>query len=756
MKTKLFFLILVSELLFDISIAQNLPDSSQSVALVNLFQKYPGNFASHWNNKTGTPDVITFSHPLAFAKDQKNSAANFLKEVSGILKQRASDDNLVFTENKIDDKGIGYFRFDQTYKEIPVIGGEYGITVLPNNCIQLALGSFIKNIIVNTSPSITPQQALQAALQNRPSNIFLKDSLLSSRLVVFPQDSVNYLSWELKIPTNNIADEWIYYVDALTGRIIDHNSLAYDGVQNNLFTVSRKTSYQHNLAYTKRVKSLTSVTGSANVYLSSPLDGGYVPVTLYNLDVSGYLEGTYAYIINDATYPGRAYSPQENFSYDPSVTQFDEANLYYQVDLFRSHYWNQMGFSGFQQITAYCHYPFSSGPNSNELNGIIYFSDDQGDATYRSFVQEAKFVYHEYTHAVEHYFVSFPYQQDQECCAIDEGNADYFASSYAATLIYYTSPTAIGHWSDYQHPEFWRDILNPRITTYAEYNDQTYWTNHHISPFKEPHYGGEFWSFCLWDLRNAFGNTTSDRDIYYALSPSLPTTSTFYQYEQAIITADINHFNGINAEETRHLFYLRGIGFDSLELSITGPGYLNSKQWGTYTANITGGSGSVTYQWYNSDDGGTTWYTDGTAQTQSLMMFNSDFIVRCDVHDTQTGENKSTNMTVHYGPPPPKIGTALNNKMPLIFRLEQNFPDPFNPSTIIHYEIPNDGLVTLKIYDELGREVKTLVNQYQNKGKYDINFNASNLASGVYFYQLHASTGSAQSFISTKKLILLK
>ncbi len=86
----------------------------------------------------------------------------------------------------------------------------------------------------------------------------------------------------------------------------------------------------------------------------------------------------------------------------------------------------------------------------------------------------------------------------------------------------------------------------------------------------------------------------------------------------------------------------------------------------------------------------------------------------------------------------------------------QNYPNPFNPTTIIHYEIPNDGLVTLKIYDELGREVKTLVNQYQNKGKYDINFNASNLASGVYFYQLHASTGSAQSFISTKKLILLK
>ena len=173
-------------------------------------------------------------------------------------------------------------------------------------------------------------------------------------------------------------------------------------------------------------------------------------------------------------------------------------------------------------------------------------------------------------------------------------------------------------------------------------------------------------------------------------------------------------------------------------------------------ASVSGGSGSVTFQWYNSQDGGTTWFTDGTAQTQSLMMFNSDFIVRCDIHDTQTGENKSDYMTVHYGTPPPKIGVALNNTLPLIFRLKQNFPDPFNPTTTIHYEIPNDGLVILKIYDDLGREVKTLVNEYQDKGRYDINFNASQLASGIYFYQLRASTGSAGAFVSTKKMLMIK
>ena len=90
------------------------------------------------------------------------------------------------------------------------------------------------------------------------------------------------------------------------------------------------------------------------------------------------------------------------------------------------------------------------------------------------------------------------------------------------------------------------------------------------------------------------------------------------------------------------------------------------------------------------------------------------------------------------------------------YALEQNYPNPFNPSTIIHYEIPNDGLVTLKIYDELGREVKTLVNQFQNIGKYDVNFDASQLASGIYFYQLRSLTPSGKDYISTKKMLLLK
>ena len=89
------------------------------------------------------------------------------------------------------------------------------------------------------------------------------------------------------------------------------------------------------------------------------------------------------------------------------------------------------------------------------------------------------------------------------------------------------------------------------------------------------------------------------------------------------------------------------------------------------------------------------------------------------------------------------------------FLLSQNYPNPFNPSTKISWQTPLGGWQTLKVYDLLGNEVATLVNEYRPAGSYEIEFTSTvgshQLANGVYFYQLKAS-----DFVETKKMVLLK
>jgi hypothetical protein len=85
------------------------------------------------------------------------------------------------------------------------------------------------------------------------------------------------------------------------------------------------------------------------------------------------------------------------------------------------------------------------------------------------------------------------------------------------------------------------------------------------------------------------------------------------------------------------------------------------------------------------------------------------------------------------------------------YELYQNHPNPFNPSTVINYQIPETGLVTLKVYDVLGNEVVNLVNEKMEAGNYKVSFDGSNLPSGIYLYQLKVN-----SFVETRKMILIK
>jgi hypothetical protein len=97
------------------------------------------------------------------------------------------------------------------------------------------------------------------------------------------------------------------------------------------------------------------------------------------------------------------------------------------------------------------------------------------------------------------------------------------------------------------------------------------------------------------------------------------------------------------------------------------------------------------------------------------------------------------------------VKEATTNNISRTYTLFQNYPNPFNPTTTISFSLPSKSFVTLKMFDVLGKEVASIVSEEMSQGSYSMQWNASNMPSGVYFYRLQAG-----SFTETRKLVLLR
>ena len=146
--------------------------------------------------------------------------------------------------------------------------------------------------------------------------------------------------------------------------------------------------------------------------------------------------------------------------------------------------------------------------------------------------------------------------------------------------------------------------------------------------------------------------------------------------------------------------------------------------------------------------------TDTTATPSSVLDDTTEFYWRVwGIDSAGAGQYSAVS---HF-----TTGTLLDVKEvtidPKQFALQQNYPNPFNPSTVISYQLPVNSFVTLRVYDLLGREVKTLANGPRNAGNYTVHFDASGLASGIYLYRIEARSQTGPGiFSSVRKLLLLK
>ena len=137
------------------------------------------------------------------------------------------------------------------------------------------------------------------------------------------------------------------------------------------------------------------------------------------------------------------------------------------------------------------------------------------------------------------------------------------------------------------------------------------------------------------------------------------------------------------------------------------------------------------------------------------IVSNSEFQIFSTTGETFIGKAEEKTYTIFSGFwQPVMLLTPVKDNKDIIsdkYILMQNYPNPFNPSTTIRYSIPKESFVTIKVYDIIGREIATLVNERKAAGNYSVKFNAGNFPSGVYIYRIQSG-----GFTDTKKFILLK
>jgi len=193
-------------------------------------------------------------------------------------------------------------------------------------------------------------------------------------------------------------------------------------------------------------------------------------------------------------------------------------------------------------------------------------------------------------------------------------------------------------------------------------------------------------------------------------------------------------------------------GGTSLYVTTNGGGTWSSLTSPVATS-VSGITGSGTEWWvtpmstpvYYSSNNGANWTTQYTAPAGSFY-----HLTKARTGNTIWGVRSNGGIS-RYGSPLTGVTPIVTTNVPENYTLSQNYPNPFNPITRINFSISRNGFVTLKIYDVLGREITTLVNEVKNAGNYIVDFNASNLSSGVYFYKLEVN-----GFADVKKMTLVK
>ncbi|MFA3783558.1 S8/S53 family peptidase [Melioribacteraceae bacterium 4301-Me] len=253
-------------------------------------------------------------------------------------------------------------------------------------------------------------------------------------------------------------------------------------------------------------------------------------------------------------------------------------------------------------------------------------------------------------------------------------------------------------------------------------------------------------------LFNKTDTTISNLYAGFYLDWDIPESD--YSNNSAAYDFTSNFSYAFNTANTTNIYY--------------GAALVSEGSYGFYVINNSASSGNVAISDGDGFSDSEKWITLSSGITNFNIVGDISLVVSGGPYSIKPGEYKDVGFCLAAAPSVEGLRTAVQNarelfanvitdvveqgkQLPLSFDLKQNFPNPFNPQTTIRFELPKQSFVKLQIFDILGREISTLINEEKSPGYYEVKFNGNNLPSGVYLYRLQAG-----SFVSTKKMMILK